>query len=152
MNPVDAGVGDQNEPAEIREHTKGKLYKLLTETYTLPSKDSRAINRAYLVRVYLNTVFRIERVQLLEYEAHLHLDEQARNSYQNLLVLFQKADVLLVQRNLTVLGFRDGSLPDEEWAFRVLRFIDPSNILSAFKRGVRGAIPQMFHVQECILF
>ena len=50
-----------------------------------------------------------------------------------------KIEELLTQRNMAPLGFEPNSLPDENWAFRVIRYLDPANLCGAFKVPVRDS-------------
>ena len=137
LNEVD--VGNANEPAEIRGLSKCKLYKLLSNTYMLPCKESRGVTREYLVEVYRNTVFRVNRNEIQQFEANLMLDEQLKNSFFNLGVVMDRLALLMNILHFLPLGFNDHVKPDEAWISRVARFVDPFNILRVFRRRVRNA-------------
>lgn len=133
--------GRQNEPHELRQLTKSQIFKNLSLDYFLPQKESRAVSRTYLSRVHQNQVYRIERVALLQFEAILQEDELARAANQNVTILIERADSLLRQLGQRELGFLPGTYPDEGWLYRIIRFIDPSNLLCIFRRAVRNTVP-----------
>lgn len=137
LNPRPAPENPQ-EPAQIREWSKSKLYSELSETYLLPSKESRGVTRSYLVRVFTNQVYRVERVAILQFETHLTVHELKKAVFFNVNLLVDRLERLMAQLNLPALGFGDGTAPEEDWFRRILRYVDPTNILQGFKLPVHG--------------
>lgn len=145
INPALPQGGNQDEPIEIREWTKTQLFNRLTETYLLPSKESRGITRTYLVAVYEGRVFRIERSVLLQFESHLTMAEQRKSVFYNVGLLVERLERLLRLENQRPLGFTVGTSPEEVWFTRIVRYLDPTNILGAFRIAVQGApVPDIF--------
>ena len=128
-----------NEPEVLRKLSKHAIYKLLSATYILPDENCRAVNRRYLVRVYSHEVFRLPRLTLLEFESRLTLEEQIRSSCQSVANLVEKVDRILADNDQPRLGFEGNTLPDEQWIFRLIRYVDPFNTTGTFKRRVAGA-------------
>lgn len=127
------------EPEQLRELSKSKIFELLGRTYFLPDKDSRCITRAYLVAVHTGAVYRVERTQLLNFEVDLTFQEKVKSSFFHMGILRQRADILLQQLGLLPFGFPNNTNADEGWFVRVLRMIDPYNILGAFKTRINDA-------------
>ena len=123
-----------NEPEVLRKLSKHAIFKLLASTYILPEEHCRAVNRRYLVRVYSNEVFRLNRLTLLDFESRLTLEEQVRSSNQSVANLVEKANRILNDHNELQLGFEGNCLPDEHWIYRVVRYIDPYNVTGSFKK------------------
>lgn len=131
----------QNEPAEVRELSKAQLYSRVSQAYCIPDRACRATSRAYLVSVFTGTVFRVDRFNLLQFEARLQLDELVKNGSYNVTILIERLSLLLTQLGNLPLGFKVGAFPDEAWLMRVVRFVDPSNILGVFTKAVRNSTP-----------
>ena len=102
-----------DEPEVLRRLSKTAIYKLMAATHILPDISSRAINRRYLVRVYRQEVFRLQRATLLEFESRLTLEEQIRSAGQSVAAMMEKADRILEENGELRLGFDNASLPDE---------------------------------------
>lgn len=135
-------------PEEYRVQSKAKIYQNLSQTYFLPDKDSRGLSKLYLARVHRNMVFRVNRQVLLQYECGLQQDETLKTSFLNLGLLMSRMNLLLQQLAQPQLGFDQNTLPDENWLLRICRFIDRTNILGAFRRGVRDAIDPLIPASE----
>lgn len=144
INPVEV-EGNLDEPLAIRGVSKTKLYRDLSDTFYLPKKDSRGITRSYLVRVYSNQVYRLERHLLLQFEAGLSVQESKKSAFYSVNLLAHRLERLLHQLHEQPLGFGDGVTPEEEWFTRVLRYVDRTNILGGFRVPVRdNPVPNIF--------
>lgn len=128
-----------NEPELFRPLTKHAIYKLLSNEFLLPAKDSRAVTRGYLSAVYRNEVFRVNRVDILTFEARLTTEDLVRTSFSCLLTSIDRLSRLLELQNHRGLGFRGSSLPDECWLYRIARFVDAYNLLGLFRRRIPNA-------------
>jgi hypothetical protein len=64
-----------------------------------------------------------------------------KSSFINVGLLVRRLDVLLQQTGRLPLGFEQTALPDEDWLLRLVRFIDRTNILGAYRRAVRNSQP-----------
>lgn len=135
-----ATQGDQNqEPFAIRDWSKSKLYNSLAGEYFLPHKDSRGVTRAYLVDVYQQRVFRVHRQTVLEFESRLVAAETRKSSFYSVALLYDRLEAYLRDMNQQPLGFNLLALPEEEWFSRLLRYVDPHNVLEGFLTKVNGA-------------
>ena len=143
-NEVANGANEPNDDElspEVRNQSKSQLYSVNAFTFFLPSKHSRATSKLYLYRVQTNQVFRVMRQQILEFESRLQPDECVRVSFMNIPMVVARLNRLLVQQGLQELSFTATTMPDDDWVFRVVRFVDQSNVLGCFKRGVRNSQP-----------
>lgn len=129
------------EPLELRTQNKSQIYNLLKSKFILPMKEARGVSRAYLVAVYENKVFRIERATLLHFEAGLTLEHQIKSGPINISTMVRRLDELQMQKKSVPLGFPEAGLPDEPWLWRVARVLDQSNLLGFFRKAVDGSIP-----------
>ena len=70
-----------DEPVELRELSKSKIYSQLASQWFLPQKESRGVTRAYLVQVHRGDVFRVQRQVILDYECRLTAAEIKKSSF-----------------------------------------------------------------------
>lgn len=134
-----------DEPLEIRELSKGKIYTQLAAQWFLPQKESRGVTRAYLVQVHRGQVFRVQRQAILEYECRLLPAELRKSAFYSVALLYDRLEAHLVELGYQPLGFSLTTLPEEEWFSRVLRYVDSHNVLEGFQGRVHGSpVPQVF--------
>lgn len=138
LNPTN-GLGDINEPPELRDTSKSKIYSNLAAQYLLPQKDSRGVTRAYLVQVYRGQVFRVQRQTILQYESGLTAEEQRKSAFYSVALLYERLEAYLREMDQAPLGFSLVVLPEEEWFTRLLRYVDPHNVLEGFLTRVTGS-------------
>lgn len=122
---------------------KNKAYDIVSREYLLPSKESRCLSKRYLTDVQLGNVFRVRVHDILEFELHLTVEQKLKSTWFNLGVLKDKGDALLQLLGRPPFGFHSDNKPDEQWLTRVLRYIDPHNILRAFRHRVPQVPPPM---------
>lgn len=139
INPVD--IQNLNEPFEIREWSKSKLYTHISETFFVASRDSRGMNRSQLVRIYTAQVYRVTRQDMLQFEANLQPAETRKSTFYCVSLLYERLQTLMELMNLPPLGYPEGTVPEEEWFTRILRYIDRYNLLEGFQRRLQGAEP-----------
>lgn len=133
------------EPAAIRNLSKSKLYDLMARDFFIPSRECRCVSRVYLVQVFQGTVFRVQHFELLNFELNLSIDEKVKSMHFNIGALKEKADALLVLLDRLPFGFPRSLNPEENWFSRILRMVDPWNILAGFRMRVRNApMPTIF--------
>lgn len=134
-----------DEPMELRELSKSKIYSQLSGQWFLPQKDSRGVTRAYLVQVYRGQVFRVQRQVILEYESRLTALETRKSAFYSVALLYDRLEAYLQEMQQRPLGFSLTNLPEEEWFSRILRYVDPRNVLEGFSSRVAGApVPPVF--------
>lgn len=140
LNAVAVQGHRHNEEPETRNLSKSQLYKILAATFVLPASDSRAVSRSYLLRVRRDQVFRIDRHELLQFEADLEVRHHTKKGYHNLTILLERFAMLLEQLGFRELGFTPGNYPEESWVYRAVRFTDRSNILDVYRLPVPNAV------------
>ena len=133
---VDGVCNRQNEPLETRDLSKQRLYNRLSEAWLLPPAESKGVCRAWLLKVWNGSVYRVGLKDLKTFEVAITPAMMKRNGLTNLLHLMLRINGLLNSRGEKVLGFGDFTVPDERWLCRVARFIDQANILEFFQYPV----------------
>lgn len=126
----------ENEPIEIRNLSKSQLYMQLAEEYHLPSKNSKGVNREYLVRVFQAQVLRVEVRDFKLFMAELTPIQLKKSPFVNLSDVYERMNVLLREIGHPPFGFSHGLLPEEKWLLGIVRFVDRANILGAFVRSL----------------
>ena len=126
----------ENEPEELRGVTKSILYDQLSATYLLPAKDSKGVNRAYLVGVHTGQNFRVPAITIKRYEADLPGNAYKKTQYVNMNDVAHRLNVLLAEMNQRQLGFAPHVTPEEKWILRIVRYVDQLNILGVFSGPV----------------
>lgn len=139
IRPIDRNDERLNEPAEIRKLTKTQLYDNLSEEWLLPPKESKGVNRAYLVNVFRENVYRVPIMEFKRFEVELTPLQMKRNNLVNLTYIMRKLNSLLQERNNMPLGFDDFVVPDENWLVKVARWADRANLLEFFQMPVTRA-------------
>lgn len=119
-------------PPEFRRITKALLYMSLENEYLLPPKESKGVNKAYLVGVATNTVFRINMMDFRRFEIGLLPRHWRKQLWINLAIIYRKLTVMLRERNHLQMGFQDNCIPDEGWLLKVIRYCDQENIMEVF--------------------
>ena len=104
---------------------------MLAKTYYLPPFTSRGMTRDYLLKVHRDQVFRAKSLDLRYFEVELTPEMNRRVGLLNNCFLVRKVNVLLNSRGQVALGFDEYDPPEESWLYRVVRYIDPTNILSS---------------------
>ena len=136
-----------NEDPETRELCKRKLYSMLSLQYFLPSITTKGITRDYLVKVYKNEVLTVPLFEIKHFEVELSPAMTKRAGIPNNSLLVRKMNGLLSSRQMPPLGFEDFEPPEEvssckkNWLYRVVRFIDPQNMLQFFESPVHVGDP-----------
>lgn len=128
-----------NDPEELRGHSKNQIYKLLSAQYILPDKEARGVTKAYLIQIYRNQVFRVQRNEIMEYEAHLRLEDNLKSAFASLPLSVTKLNIHLRLLGHLETGFSALVYPDEVWLSRVIRFTDPYNVIGYFKSRILNA-------------
>jgi hypothetical protein len=131
--------GNEQEPNHVRGLSKNAIYKMLLTRWFLPDKNARGVTRSYLINVDQAQVFRIERQTILEWEARLTADEMIKASFLSLPTCVEKINHHLQQLQHRTLGFTRLNYPDESWLLRIIRYVDPFNLVGAFRRRIQGA-------------
>lgn len=117
----------------ISQISKKSLYNQLSDVYYLPPCNSKGVSRKYLETVYKGTCFRIETIELKRFLAELKRSQTKRSLHANKAEAFIKLTALLKELNYKPLSFQSEYIPDSEWLFNVLRYIDRHNTSGMFE-------------------
>ena len=112
-----------------------ELYELVTKDYMLPPINSKGITREYLLQVKEGEVFRVTHRDHKEFEYTLDKDQQKKVGVVNNALHVRKLNMLLKQHGEKELGFTEFNLPDQNWLYKVARYIDRTNMLEFFERA-----------------
>lgn len=113
--------------------TKRALYKHLADKYYIPPRDSKGVSRLYLERVDKGACFRVELIQMKRFLAELTPSQTKRSLHSNKAEAYLKLTSILRELNLQPLGFDAQYMPDSEWLFNVLRYVDAINASGIFE-------------------
>lgn len=131
---------DRNhEPEALRNLTKKQMHKMMSFNLILPCPKSRACSRRLYCGLFTEEYFGVNKVQLLEFEARLQPEDLVRSPDQSLSSIIQKINFMLAQAGHNEIGIELNALCDEDFAYRVLRWVDPCNTMRSFRRAVPGA-------------
>jgi hypothetical protein len=115
----------------------------------MPPKESKGVNREYVVRAYMGLALRIPLREFKLFEATLTPLQQKKAPFISLLDVYQKANQLLNHLGRQPFGFAPGILPEEKWMLGVLRFVDRPNLTGAFLTPLE--VPQEFREMDFFL-
>jgi hypothetical protein len=151
-------VSERSRPGEDNDTktlSKKAFYNMLNLTYFMPPVGARGVTRDYLLKVYKGQVFRVPLLELRQFEVNLTPAMNKRVGLLNNCFLLRKVNVLLRSRNQPELGFDEYDPPDEIWLYKIVRYLDPTNILEffeapvdhepAFEQGVSNIIQAVHH-------
>jgi len=113
--------------------TKRALYNLLADKYYLPPRDSKGVSRLYLEKVDKGICFRVELIKMKRFLAELSPSQTKRSLHTNKAEAFFKLTSILRELGLNPLSFEAEYVPDSEWLFNVLRYVDSSNASGVFE-------------------
>lgn len=137
-------MADSNEdvdtPLPFQGMTKKKIYDILSREYVLPSVQSRCITKKYMFAIYNKEFFSVTREELLRFESSLSLEETKKSSFFNVSLLTWRLDKYLHLEEKKPLGFSEDTQADEAWFSRILRYLDPYNVLGGFTCRVKGSL------------
>lgn len=126
-----------DEGPETRHLEKKELYECLAHINYLVPYNSKGLTREYLVGVFKEKFLRVPLIELKQFEVSLTPKMTRRVGMVNNSLLVRKLQKLLAEKNLPELGFSEVDPPDQTWLYRVLRFLDPTNLTEFFEEPVR---------------
>ena len=132
-NPPSNHQTATNLSSYLSQISKKTLYKRLADVYYLPPCNSKGVSRQYLETVQSGTCFRIETIELKRFLAELKPSQTKRSLYANKSEAFIKLRSLLNELNYKPLSFQAEYVPNSEWLFNVLRYIDRHNTSGIFE-------------------
>ena len=130
--------GDE-EGQDTKNLDKNELYELVSKDYMLPPVNSKGITREYLLQVKEGDVFRVTHRDHKDFEFTLEKDQQKKVGVVNNALLVRKLNLLLTLHGEKGLGFSEYNLPEQNWLYKVARYIDRTNMLEFFEKA---AIPE----------
>ena len=120
----------------IRNLKKKAIYKMLAETYLMPDKSSKGVNRRYLARVFQGTALRILIMEYKRFEVELTPAQLKKAPFICTGDVYLKLVSLLQEMKLDPLGFDESFYPEDTWLYKVVRVIDRSNATSTYLEQV----------------
>jgi len=124
-----------DEDLETKNLDKNELYELVASQYMLPPVNSKGLTREYLLQVKEGDVFRVTHRDHKDFEFTLEKDQQRKVGVINNALLVRKLNLLLRHHGENQLGFTEYNLPEQNWLYKVARFIDRTNILEFFEKA-----------------
>jgi hypothetical protein len=112
---------------------KNELYDMVASDYLLPPLNTRGVTREYLLAVREGTVFRVANMEWRTFDFNLTKSHNKKVGVVNNSLLVKKLNILLRGRGQPQLGFTEFELPEQNWLFKVARFIDRTNLLEFFE-------------------
>jgi hypothetical protein len=146
-------VSERSRPGEgddTKNLSKKAFYNMLNLKYYMPPVTARGVTRDYLLKVHRDQVFRVDQVELRQFEVNLTPAMNKRVGLLNNCFLVRKVNVLLRSREQPELGFDEYDPPDENWLYKIVRFLDPTNILEFFEAPVQPEPPFVHGVSNVI--
>ena len=93
-----------HEPQELRNLSKKTIWKNLNIRFFMPDPKSRINTRRYLAGCHLMIFLTVERVQLLQFEANLTLEDRLKSGDHSVPSLVETLDNFLQEQSLLPLG------------------------------------------------
>lgn len=117
---------------------KNELYELVAKDYFLPPSNSRGVSREYLLKVRDGTVFRITNKEWKHFEFTLNKSQFRKGAMICNAMLMRKLNQLLKSRAMPQMGFNEYNIPEQNWLYKVARYIDQTNLLEFFDEVVEN--------------
>lgn len=133
----------QDEGPDTRSLSKKELYNMVSLSWMLPPYNSKGITRDYLLKVLRDEVYRITARDWKDFEYKLQSNQLKRTAVINNSLMVQKISIMLHLFGLKPLGFTMFDPPDQNWLYKVARFVDTTNFMEAFETKV--ADPPALH-------
>ena len=133
------GANDNIDGLELEStkgRTKNQLYKTVEEKYLIPAWTSKGVTREYLLRVLRDEFFRVEKRIISKFECDLAAKQLKHTGSQSCAFIVKKLNILLAEEGKKPLGFTEFDLPEQNWLYRIARYIDKENILELFEEPV----------------
>lgn len=102
--------------------SKLQIHKLvINQGKEPPSIDARCSTKPYCIDMVDDRVYTVTKADLLTFEARLTSAETQKSAFYSITALVPKLNRLLELKGKPLLGFPQGTLPDDNWFSRVLR-------------------------------
>jgi hypothetical protein len=134
-------VDRENEGLDTKNLSKNELYEIIAEEYLLPPVSSKSVTREYLLKVRNGEVFRITHNDYKNFEFTLNKSHSRKIGIINNALLVKKLNDLLEDREEPELGFTEYDLPEQNWLYKIARYIDKTNLLEFFESAPQAEPP-----------
>ena len=125
-----------NEGPETLKLQKNELYDLVASEFLLPPCTSKGVTREYLLKVRRGEVFRVTNQEWKTFEYKLEKKHHRKSMLVNNPILVRKINLLLKSEGRLDLGFDEFNVPEQNWLYKVARYIDRTNLLEFFEEPV----------------
>ena len=115
---------------------KNELYDLVASEYFLPPSASKGVTREYLLNVRKGSVFRVTNTSWKTFDFKLTKEHHRKSFMINNPILVRKLNLLLQSKGEKPLGFDEFNVPEQNWLYKVARYIDRTNLLEFFDEPV----------------
>jgi hypothetical protein len=129
---------------------KNELYELVAKDFFLPPIGSRGVTREYLLSVKEDRVFHITNYDWKHFEFKMERGHLRRSAIVNNAILIRKLNMLLRSRNQKELGFSEFDIPEQNWLYKMARYIDRTNLLEFFEQPVENEATPTHHSSAII--
>ena len=123
----------EDETPETKDLSKQKLYDMVELDWYLPPCSSKGITREYLLQVRNGEVFRVNHEDMKKFEFSINKTHMKKIGEVNNALLVRKLNMLLKSRGALELGYTEYNLPEQNWLYKVARYIDQTNLLEFFE-------------------
>lgn len=117
---------------------KNELYDLVASEFFLPPCTSKGVTREYLLNVRLGNVFRVTNQEWKTFEYQLEKAHSRKSQMVNNPILIRKLNILLKNWGQKPLGFDEFHVPEQNWLYKMARYIDRTNLLEFFEVPVQN--------------
>jgi hypothetical protein len=126
----------RDEGPETQKLQKNELYDLVANDFLLPPCTSKGVTREYLLNVRNGKVFRVTNHEWKTFEYKLEKKHHRKSQLVNNPILVRKLNILLKSYGQHDLGFDEYNVPEQNWLFKMARYIDRTNLLEFFEEPV----------------
>lgn len=123
----------EDETPETKDLSKQKLYEMVDRDWMLPPASSKGITREYLLAVRNGDVFRVKHADYKTFDFNVSKAHLRKIGEVNNALLVRKLNRLLQAREQKELGYTEYNLPEQNWLYKVARYIDRTNLLEFFE-------------------
>jgi hypothetical protein len=126
----------RDEGPETLKLQKNELYDLVAADFVLPPCTSKGVTREYLLNVRNGKVFRVTNQQMKTFEYTLEKKHNRKSQLVSNPILVRKLNILLKTYGQLELGFDEYHVPEQNWLYKMARYIDRTNLLEFFEEPV----------------
>lgn len=128
---------NRDEGPDTSKLQKNELYDLVASEYFLPPCLSKGVTREYLLKVRAGTIFRVSNHDWKAFDYSLEKAHHRKSFMISNPILVRKLNALLEATDRKPLGFDEYNVPEQNWLYKVARYIDRTNLLEFFELPVQ---------------